>query len=307
MHSQAESTSRSHLAATAPFLQAAAGLGLYLLTLSVEAVLGASVRWLLIFLGAATVDLMVPLGLSAESLAWIGALAPLAHSALGFLLPGRGRLWRRRLGARHPSAEESAALEDAFGLLRSADPELRAPAAIYVLDSPLLEAAVRGRAVVLSRPMLESESLAAVLAHELGHIHSLDGRLTEAVARLTICEDPLAPPADSGSRERPPEFDPGRNGGLLWGALRWTLRLAGGGLGHKLLAPLWASHWRSREYAADAHAAFLEQAEDLVQHLTDFELALDLPQRTLPFNSFQHPPVALRIDRLTQAPTAVSK
>lgn len=297
MHTETESADR-HPAGIAPAIQAAAGLALYLLTISGEAMLGASARWLLVYLGAATVGAIVPLGLSAEGLAWIGAAAPLAHSALGLALPGQGRLWRRRLGARRASAEEAAGVEDALALLRSVDPSLPESLGYYVLDDPLPGAAVRGTTVVLSRGLLESESLAAVLAHELGHADSLDGRLTEALNRLQLWGDPLAPPQGRGGVEA--YDDPA--GGLLWGLVRWALRLAGGSFAQGLLSPLWAVYWRSREYAADAYAASLGQAEDLARHLNDHELPFDAPQLGLLYKAANHPPVALRIERLQAIP-----
>jgi hypothetical protein len=123
MHTQAESdrTERHHPASA---LSAVTGLLLYLLTLAGEAMLGAGVRWLLVYLGAATVGVIVPLGLSAELLAWIAALAPLARSVLGLFWPGRGWIWRRRLGARRPSTEEAMAIGDAQAMLRGVDPSL---------------------------------------------------------------------------------------------------------------------------------------------------------------------------------------
>ena len=296
MHAQTESTQARHSGAVS--LAALRGLALYLLTLSAEAVLGVPVRWLLAYLGAAIVGAFVPLGMSAEAIAWLAALTPIAFSIAGLLLPCRGRVWGRRLGARRPSAEESDLLADALALLRSVDPSLPAPAGLYVLDDPLPGAAVRGAAVVLSRGLIESESLAAVLAHELGHLNSTDGRLTEALNRLSLWDDPLASPrAESGGEGRAEVYDDPR-GGLLWGLTRWALRLAGGSFAQRLLAPLWAAHWRSREYAADAYAASLGQAEDLARHLRDQELPFDAPQPGLFFKASQHPPVALRIDRL---------
>ncbi|HEX2707020.1 MAG TPA: hypothetical protein VHM66_03315 [Solirubrobacterales bacterium] len=59
------------------------------MTISGEVMPGASVRWLLIYLGAATVGTWVPLGLSAEGLAWIVAAAPLAPTSLRL----DGRRW----------------------------------------------------------------------------------------------------------------------------------------------------------------------------------------------------------------------
>ena len=66
------------------------------------------------------------------------------------------------------------------------------------------------------------------------------------------------------------------------------------------MSPLWAAHWRAREYAADAYAAALGQAEDLARHLADYELPFDVPQRRLLWSTSQHPPVALRVQRLRE-------
>lgn len=123
MHTQAESDRRDRRH-PASVLSAATGLLLYLLTFLGEGMLGAAPRWLLAWLGATTVGAIVPLGLSAGTLAWIAALAPLGWSLLGLLWPGRGWLWRRRLGARRPTAEEALAIEDAGAMLRSVDPSL---------------------------------------------------------------------------------------------------------------------------------------------------------------------------------------
>lgn len=60
-------------------------------------------------------------------------------------------------------------------------------------------------------------------------------------------------------------------------------------------------HRSSREYAADAYAASLGQGEDLARHLADFEQPLDFPRRRFPLDLAEHPPVALRIERLTAA------
>ena len=296
MHTQAESTRTPRPRAISP--GEISGLTLYLLTLCVEAILGLPVRWLLAYLGAAIVGAVFPLGLSDSVLAWLAALAPIAWSLIALALPGRGRLWARRLGARRPSATEAGALDEALAMLASTDPSLPAPPACYVLDQPLPEAAVRGGALILSRPLLESESLTAILAHELGHAESLDGRLTEALERLTLWEDPLALPRPDAY----PAAQEDRGGALTWALARWTLRLAGGSFARRLLAPLWAAYWRSREYAADAFAASLGEAQDLARHLADQELAFDVPQPGLLFKASQHPPVALRIERLLASP-----
>lgn len=295
MHTQTESVEH-RFTSTRSVLAVIAALTLYLLTLTGEVMLGASVRWLLVYLGAAIVGAIVPLGLSAEALALVAALAPILWSLLGLVVPGHGRVWGRRIGARRPTAEEAASIDDALELLRAANPSLRGPGSLYVLDELLPAAAVRGHTLILSRGLVESDSLAAVLAHELGHADTLDGRLTEALERLTLWNDPLGPvrPERGGDR-----FDyVAAEGGLLLAFARWTLRLAGGSVVQQLLKPLWAAHWRAREYAADAYAASLGQAEDLARHLTEQEQPFDTPQRRSLFNGAEHPPVAHRVERL---------
>jgi Zn-dependent protease with chaperone function len=294
MHTQTQNSSgRRHRRVSVGEL---VGLVLYLLTISGEVMLGASARWLLAYLGAAIVGAFVPLGLSAEALALVAALTPIAFSVAGLLRPGRGWVWGRRLGARRPTTEEKASIDEALALLRLADPGLRRPAAYYVLDAPSLAAGVRGRTLILTRRMVESPSLSAVLAHELGHVNTLDGRLTEALERLVLWGDPLGLPRDEPGRAV--EFDDGLLGALLWGCMRWSLRLAGGSCARGLLTPFWTLHWRAREYAADSYAASLGQGGELARYLTDQELPFDSPQPGFFFAGAEHPPVALRLERL---------
>lgn len=281
------------------FAGAASGLILYLLTLAVEVLLGASTRWLLVYLGAAIVGELLPLGLSPEGWAWAAALAPLLWSILGFLLPGRGWVWGRRLGIRRPSDEEAIAIDDAFDLLRAACPALPPPGDYAVLDDPVPFAAVRGRVVILSRAMIESAALASVMGHELGHASTLDGRITEALNRLSIWDDPLSFSQTDGQRSREVVSKPDPRGAIPWALMRLIARLTGGTIALRLLAPFWATYWRSREYAADSYAGSLGQAEDLASYLRDQEQALDVPETGI-FNVRQHPPVALRIERLLE-------
>ena len=260
--------------------------------------LGAGARWLLVYLGAATVGAIVPLGLSAEVFAWFAALTPIGWSVAGLFRPGRGWVWGRRIGARRPTDEEAGKIAAALELLHGADPGLRVPVACYVLDAPSLAAGVRGRALILTPRLIESPSLAAVLAHELGHVSTLDGRLREALERLTLWGDPLGPPQAPRGREVSLEASVDSRGALLWGAMRWSLRLAGGGEGRALLAWFWAGYWRRREYAADAYAARLGQGGELARYLSDQALLFDLPQPGLFLRAAEHPPVALRLERL---------
>jgi Zn-dependent protease with chaperone function len=218
-------------------------------------------------------------------------------SILGFLLPGRGWVWGRRLGIRRPSLQEAAAIGDAFDLLQAARPELPSAADYRVLDDPVPFAAVRGRVVLFSRAMVECDGLAAVMGHELGHVNTLDGRITEALNRLSFWDDPLALSPTESDRRSEMERNPDPRGAIPWALMRLIARLSGGTIALRLLAPAWAAYWRAREYAADSYAAYLGQAEDLASHLCDQEQALDLPGVGI-FNKRQHPPVALRIERL---------
>ena len=296
MHTQAESDRRDRCH-PASALSAVTGLALYGLTFLGEGMLGAGARWLIAWPLAATLGAIVPLGLSAGQAAWIVALVPLAWSALALLVPGRGWLWAGRLGARRPTAEEAPTIEDARSLLAAADPSLPLPPT-YVIDDPLPVAAARGAVVLLSRGLLDSPDTAAVYAHELGHLRSLDARLAEALDRLQIWGDSLAPAAVREPERREAPVAGCERGGLLLGLLRWLLRLAGGGCAEALLRPFWAAYWRHREHAADAYAARLGQAEDLARHLADNELPFDQPHRRLLFDRAEHPPVAHRIERL---------
>jgi Zn-dependent protease with chaperone function len=306
MHAQTDrSAPRGPIAATAPF-PAVLGFGLYLLTLAVEALLGAGARWLLVYLGASVLGAIVPLGPGAGVLAWLAALLPLAYSVCGLILPGRASLWRLRLGSRRPSDSEDDALRAGLELLGPGGHALARRVAIGVIDDPLPNAAVRGRAIIVSRGLLESASLPAVLAHELAHARGLDGRLSEALGRLVLWADPLGPARREGEIERRDEAEPDPQGRLLWSLARLLARLAGGGCAEQLLAPLWAPYWRTREYAADAYAAALGQGEDLATHLADFEQPFDIPQRGL-LRLDQHPPIAFRIERLLALANGGSK
>lgn len=298
MHTQTESAQPGRRS-RANFPSAASGFVLYLLTLAVEVLLGASTRWLLVYLGAAIEGELLPLGLSPEGWAWVAALAPLLWSILGLLLPGRGWVWGRRLGIRRPSDEEAAAIDAAFDLLRGVAPELPTAGEYTVLDDPVPFAAVRGRIVILSRAVIECDALAAVMGHELGHVNTLDGRLTEALNRLSLWDDPLCLSPTEGDRGAEVARDQDPRGAIPWALMRLVARLSGGGIALRLLAPAWAAYWRSREYAADSYAGSLGQAEDLAAYLRDQEQALDVPATGI-FNERQHPPVALRIERLLE-------
>ncbi len=246
------------------------------------------------------------------------AFAPTVWSLLalsrmvGFV--GTGWWWRTRVGGRGPSQREQIAYQQAVQLLQGhAGHELRLPTDWFVLDLPEPEAAVCGQTLMLSTGMLENRHLAAVLAHELGHIATWDARITAAINRLVI--HPL--------RERHPDQEryQQQTGVLLvddqitqtffviallaW-AIRTSLKWCRGGIGLWILRPFWGRQWRTSEYQADQYAAALGQADDLADFLETHSLAYDQPVPFTWLTAHTHPPAEHRIDKLrnhTPAPT----
>jgi Zn-dependent protease with chaperone function len=82
----------------------------------------------------------------------------------------------------------------------------------------------------------------------------------------------------------------------------WTarkiLQFARGGLGLRITAPLWGAYWREREYAADAYAASLGQADELADFLQVYALPYDHPIPFIALTDTDHDFTELRIDKL---------
>lgn len=239
---------------------------------------------------------------------WELALVPSAWAIFALATPfGGAHWWRANLGGREPSERERLAFQDALELLQAHSfKPLRLPSLWFVLDSPQPDAAVCGDALMLSRGLLESDFVAPVLAHEFGHLSSSDGKLTAAINRLIITPRPWR--REQEPRERPMVLVTSDRallgitafGGLLW-LCRRALRFAQGGFGLRILAPLWGSYWREREYDADAHATRLGQAEELADFLDVHALIHDHPVPFIWLSDHTHPPTELRIDRLRKA------
>jgi Zn-dependent protease with chaperone function len=172
-----------------------------------------------------------------------------------------------------------------------------------VLDYPELDAAVCGNALMLSRGLIESEYLAAVLAHELGHLATSDGKLTAALNRLVIHPPPLVEEREhlrATSWVLPEDrFTFGLFGlQALWWLIGAAVRFAKGGLALRLLGPFWGSYWREREYLADAYAAALGQGDRLAYFLEVHALVHDHPVPFIWLTEHTHPPVAQRAAKL---------
>jgi Zn-dependent protease with chaperone function len=233
------------------------------------------------------------------------AVIPTLWSIFALITPlGGGWWWLNNMGGREPSERERTAYHDALQLLQaqSALP-LRLPGMWFVTDEPQPDAAVCGNTLMLSRGLLESEYLPAVLAHELGHLATSDGKLTAAINRLII--NPFPKTREKQQRERNPVILADSKllltitlfGSGLW-AVRWVVRFARGGFGLLLLVPFWGSYWREREYLADQYAASLGQAEELADFLEVHALMHDHPIPFIWLTEHTHPPTELRIDQL---------
>jgi Zn-dependent protease with chaperone function len=294
------------------------GLLLYFLTVVLEAPV-IFVRLMAVFFLVVVPSLIIGHPLSVNLWFLIG-LAPTLWSMFALINPvGGGWWWRQNAGGRDPSQREQNAYEDAIEYLQARRPEHLGPLALpgswFVLDEDVPDAGVVGSSLMLSRELLQIH-LPAVLPHELGHLASFDGRFTLALNRLVIRQAP---------RPRRHPDDPERPGGdglivaaavldlarvrpstievltgiyiFMWCARR-ILRFARGGFALKLTAPLWGHYWRGREYAADAYAAQLGQADELADFLETNALIYDLPIPCIWLTDTDHDFTELRIDRL---------
>jgi Zn-dependent protease with chaperone function len=241
-------------------------------------------------------------------------LIPTGWAAIALITPfGGGWWWRQNMGGREPSEREQVAYDDALEILAGESRQpLRLPSTWFVIDTPHPDAAVCGHTLLLSRGLLESEFLPAVIAHELGHLNSSDGKLTAALNRLIIHPPPR-------TREKAPAErqvvvvaqDKFTLSITLFGILVWGVRravaFAKGGLGLRILAPFWGDYWREREYEADQYAARLGQAEDLADFLEIHALVHDHPVPFIWLTEHTHPPTELRIDQLRKASFAPAR
>jgi Zn-dependent protease with chaperone function len=239
-------------------------------------------------------------------------LIPTFWSMLALASPyGTGWWWKQRSGGRRPSQREQFAYNDSVDLLQAQTREpLPLPENWFVIDTPTPNAAVCGETLMLSRGLLESDHLPAVLAHELGHLATPDGKLTAAINRLVLI--PPRPPRHEQTNHEPQpgfEFEIHNERIVLtllgirilsW-IVRKTLKFVNGGFGLWLTSPVWGIYWRQREYKADAYAARLGQADELADFLEVHALIHDYPVPYIWLTEHTHPPVELRIDKLRDA------
>jgi Zn-dependent protease with chaperone function len=244
-----------------------------------------------------------------EIIIFLVTLAPVLFSIATFFLPGGFFLRRFALGAREPSYRERQSVNAVIDELDAAvQGKLKLPRTFYVIDKLSREAHVIGTTLYLTRGALTSPYLAALIAHNLGHIKSIDGRLILALRRLVLFPvyllsrsfGQLAPGAVSLGASA------GSGAGCVVGAFVWLfgllLSLAGGGFGLWALNLPWSWFWRQREYAADAYAITLGQQGNLSRYLEELssggarEASFDV---ATPFLVLAPPAPELRLDRVT--------
>lgn len=232
-----------------------------------------------------------------HQLALVVGYAPLIWSALNVLgLPGGGFATRRSLGARVLSQREQTALQQALGQLPGTTPS---PRWVYALDMPDLNAFVIGKALYIAQPLFYSPYLAGVVAHELGHLNSSDGRFVLGLNRLVIpffhrLSVGLA--GEAWSEDKLVARQARKDMGCLRSGFILLFGLMSGGIGVRLMTPLWLRYWRAREYDADRYAAQLGQGPLLQEYLELYAQPFDL---AIPyFTGMTHPYTELRIDKL---------
>ncbi len=288
------------------------GLLLYVLTLLLE-LISVACRFLLV---------AVP-----TTMAWgedvgmiVGGLCaggPILYSLLVMSgMPSGHGLVRYAFRARHPTPEELQRIEATYDYILP--PHASRPHRTFVIDTPGVNAWVSGTSLFIKSDLIWTTYLAPVLAHEFGHLHSLDGRLVLALRVLVI------PGAFTLSRvllttlhllQRLLIFlinvvlRVGRVGGRVVGVLQFLFNVfldtvpylviifAMGGVGPKILARWWSNYFIRREYRADAYAAKLGQGPLLIQ-LFQHLMLIDVE---VPWSKYPtHPTTAQRIQRLVE-------
>lgn len=220
--------------------------------------------------------------------AGVFAYLPYIRSLVALLCGPATRLFvRYSMGARDPSEREADRLHNALNAC--VQDGVRPPRYVYVLDSAEGSVAfVEGSALFIQRDTLWSPHLVGLVAHELGHLNSIDQRLSTAARWASFPS--LRAAGRAILRVNVPI--------VLWipvALCGFQLLLLAGGYLPFLLNPLWRWWGRRREFAADSYAARLGHAESLAAALEE-QLPFDAASPWMKGRS--HPYAELRIDRL---------
>ena len=212
---------------------------------------------------------------------------------------GGGWWWQQQLGGREPTEQEHLAYRAAMEELEADSTRLLpAPKRWFVLEESEPDAAVCGDTLMLTRGLLESPHLAAVLAHQLGHLQGIDARLTAALKRLVIGRAGERAGTKGEQQTTSPTPAPASKQSLTRWAIRMTIELLRGGLALRVTSIGWGQVWREQEYAADRFAASIGRGEELADFLQTQTLKHDHPIPLVWLTDHTHPPTALRIEAL---------
>jgi Zn-dependent protease with chaperone function len=267
----------------------AAALVLYAITLAGQW-FAAAARWIMIYLLLELVRLFTGWPVPSNPIALVVAFLPLVASLLAVIcpplvLPVDGRWWEISTGGRPPELDEQEAFEEAVKELRAIDPDLHIPRHWFVAESSGTNAAAYANTMCVERGLLETPYVAAVIAHELGHLNTSDARISSAVNLMLLA--PMDPPS-----LRPVWSLPFR--GLAWFATGQAVLWFTGNA--------WEMYWRNREFAADQYAARLGQGLALAQTLEHSSLPYERPIRRMSFSRATHPYTKPRIAKLRDQP-----
>lgn len=287
------------------------GIILYLITLALE-LISVAVRFALV----AGLSSLVVGWETATVLGIVAGLYPVVYSLAALAGLPRGHLLLRiEVGGRALTAHERRRLDEALELPRRRG--VPVPRRIFAVDDDGLNAFVAGRTLYIYRDLFDHPCLPGVLAHELGHYNSLDGRLSGAIFGLTLPGGFLITYVLLSVLQwvaygavllliglvvivfMVMGLNVAGIFGTLFGATvtatRFLIIFAVGGVGTSLLGSLWRSYYVEREYAADAYAARLGYADQLIAFF-ERELLSDvaIPWSTQP----THPPTTRRVEAL---------
>lgn len=269
---------------------------------------------------------MIGLWIGGPLLGSILAGLPLVWSFLTLLGVPSDYLTSLEMGARRPSQRERDMVEPELEALYAQRGGIRRPHTWRVIDIPEINAWVLGTTLYISRELIRSPHLRAILAHELGHINALEARLLLALRRLAFPgglillrlmavgptfiqpaqeDNSITPEGSQDAYNARLAARPLQIAGCLHAIFSWILLgviVFSGGFSLWILTIPLMAYWRQREYEADRFAALLGEATGLAAAL-DYIRILDLPTPWLFFSRRAHPYSELRIDKLQKYAT----
>lgn len=219
--------------------------------------------------------LLVGFEVPVKECALVIGYAPLLISLVTLVFPWGGWWLVQQMGGRRPSERERAVYELAFEQLQAADPTLRGPRRVYILDTDSANAHAYAEILLINRGLLESPMLTAILGHEMGHLNTADARVTAALYRMWV------PPREPV--------------GFPFKFIAWV---ASGRAADDVMGRPWAAYWRHRENEADRYAAKLGQGTELASYLDADALAGDVPTPFKRMGTSSHPWTEHRIEAL---------